>query len=84
MPQTQAQANEESKWAAESDARTLADADVILSDSKRVAAAKKAAKRMVDEEIEDAQRVTDRLNSLLKIANKTGTVEGMKIVNEKG
>lgn len=69
--------------AAESDARTLADADVILADSKRVTAAKKAAKRMVDEEIKDAQRVADRLNSLLKIANRTGTVEGMKIVESK-
>lgn len=78
-----AEAINDAKWAAESDARTLADADVILGDKKRIAAAKKAAKRMVDEEIKDAQRVADRLNSLLKIANKTGTVEGMKIVNER-
>ena len=78
-----AQEKTEAQYAAESDARTLADADMILADTKRVDAARWAAKRMIKEEIKDAQRVADRLTSLLKIANKTGKVEGMKIVNEK-
>ena len=68
---------------AETDARTLADADTILASAKRLDAARRAAKQMVTEEIKDAKRVADRLTSLLKIAGKTGTIEGMKIVNSK-
>lgn len=36
----------EDKWRAESDARTLAEAEVIKADSKRFKAAQKAAKEM--------------------------------------
>lgn len=69
------------QWAAENDARTLADADVIIADSKRVTAARKAAKSMVDEEIKDAKNVVKRLDSLLKIAGRNqDRIEGMKII----
>ena len=45
----------ERKWQAESDARTLADAQVILKDNKRLAAAAKAAKGMASEKMEEAK-----------------------------
>lgn len=53
---------EEEKWMAESDARTLAEADAIRQDPGRMEKAKKAAKRMLEEE-------QDRVNGLAKVAN---------------
>ena len=40
----------EKDWQAESDARTLTEAEVIKSDEKRMGAAQKAAKRIQEEE----------------------------------
>ena len=41
----------EKKWAAENDARTLAEAEAIRKDASRMRAASKEAKKMVDEEM---------------------------------
>ena len=71
----------DAQWAAESDARTLAEADLILVDDKRLTAARKAAKAMVDAEIKDAKNVAKRLDSLLKIAGRDKVkVEGIKVI----
>lgn len=42
---------QERRWAAESDARTLAEAEAIRKDSTRLKAAAKEAKQMVNEEM---------------------------------
>jgi hypothetical protein len=42
---------QDKKWAAESDARTLAEAEAIRKDVSRMRAASKEAKKMVDEEM---------------------------------
>ena len=42
---------QDKKWAAESDARTLAEAEAIRKDSPRLKAAAKEAKKMVGEEM---------------------------------
>lgn len=66
---------EEAQWKAEGDANTLAEADIILNDDKRLKAAQKAAKNM-------AKDMADRLTGLLKVAGKLNDkVEGMKIIN---
>lgn len=52
---------QDKKWEAESDARTLADADTIKKDSSRLKAATGAAKRMAGEE-------KAKMDSLRKIA----------------
>ena len=44
-------ATQDKKWAAESDARTLAEAEAIRKDSSRLKAAAREAKKMVDEEM---------------------------------
>lgn len=43
------------KWEAESDARSLMEADVIKGDSKRLTAASNAAKRMKKEKQDEAK-----------------------------
>ena len=64
------------EWQATNDARTLAEANVIINDDKRLKAAKKAANNL-------AKEVADELAGLLRVAGKLGDkVEGMKIVNE--
>jgi len=42
-------------WRAENDARTLAEADAISMDSKRLAAARKAAKRQYADAMKSAE-----------------------------
>lgn len=64
----------EKNWQAEQDAYTLAAADEILSDNKRLNAAKKAATKMVKEQ-------AARLESLFKIAGKDDT-KGMKVLGK--
>lgn len=56
---------EDRKWRAESDARTLADAQRIKEDLPRLESAQEAAKRMADEEAEKAK-------AMRKIAGKKG------------
>lgn len=46
-------------WQAESDARTLVEANRIRKDPKRFAAAKKAAQRKLDEAKKDAATIAD-------------------------
>ena len=62
---------DEAQWAAESDARTLADADSIKSDPARMKKAKQAAKRMAKEE-------TARTDALRKIAGLKPLVKSQK------
>ena len=50
-------------WRAESDARTLAEADVIQKDKNRLKMAVKTAKKMADERMKEA-------TSMKKVANK--------------
>ncbi len=64
---------EEKKWQATSDANTLAEANVILSDNKRLKAAQKAAKDL-------AKDAKARFEGMLKIANKGEKVQGMKVL----
>jgi len=51
------------RWEAESDARTMADANAIRKDPKRLVSAQRAAMGMVKEQ-------TDKLNGLKTIARK--------------
>lgn len=51
------------KWKEESDARTLAEAEMIKSDKGRIAGASRGARRMVKEQ-------TDALRGLKKVAKK--------------
>jgi len=44
----------QAKWDAENDARTLADAEVIRNDEKRLGKAQEAAKRLAEEAQEHA------------------------------
>ena len=60
---------EQAKWAAESDARSLADAEAIKIDSTRLKKAQTAAKKMAKEE-------TIRIDALRKIA-------GLKPIEKK-
>lgn len=51
-------AEEEKRWQAESDARALAEAEVIRNDPDRLKAAQKAAKDMADEQKKDAEAMS--------------------------
>jgi hypothetical protein len=74
MPSEAAAIKEEKEWKAQRDAQTLAEANVILGDAKRLKAAKKAATNL-------AKDAANELKGLLKVAGKLDdTVEGMKIV----
>lgn len=46
---------EEKEWRAESDARTLVEADVIKSDPERLKAAQEKAKKMVEEKKRESE-----------------------------
>ena len=46
---------DEKRWQAESDARTLSQGTIIKADENRMAAAKKAADRLAEEEQEQAE-----------------------------
>lgn len=73
MPTAQA-IKQEAEWKAQQDAKTLAEANIILGDDKRLKAAKKAAGKL-------AKDVADELAGLLKVAGKLNEkVEGMKIL----
>jgi len=64
----------EKEWQAESDARTLAEANRIIEDKNRLSAARKAAERL-------AKDVADSLTALLKVTGKSDNkVEGMKVI----
>ena len=74
MP-TEAQiVKENAEWQATSDANTLAEADVILSNNKRLNAAKKAARDL-------AKDAKARFEGMLKVAGKfDDKVEGMRVL----
>lgn len=59
---------DEKRWQAESDARTLSEAEIISDDENRMAAAKVAADRLAEEERKNAE-------ALEKVSNvKSGRV----------
>jgi len=62
---------DEKRWREEDDARTLAEAERIKQDPGRLAGAKTAAKRMVDEEKE-------RLSAMSKVAGKAPSAPASK------
>lgn len=72
---SQTEAKREAEWQAESDANTLAEANVILEDDKRLGAAKKAAKNL-------AKDAKARFEGMLRVANKGKTVEGMRVLDK--
>ena len=49
---------DEKRWRAEADAHTLAESEVIKNDQARLTEAKKAAKRMAEEERKKASAMT--------------------------
>jgi hypothetical protein len=51
-------AEQDRKWRQESDAKTLAEAEVIKSTPSRLSGAKKAAKRIAEEERKQAEAMT--------------------------
>lgn len=53
MSNSMTETKSEEDWQAESDARTIAEAETIKSDEKRFAAAQVAAKRMLEEKQEE-------------------------------
>ena len=69
-------AKEESDWQAENDARTLAEAHVIISDEKRLNKARKAATKL-------AKEAKESFEGMLRVANKSEVVEGMKVINKE-
>lgn len=67
---------EEKEWAANKDANTLASANVILGDEKRLNAARKAAVKL-------AKEAKDSFEGMLRVAGKSNkTVEGMKVLKQ--
>ena len=56
---------DEKRWQAEADARTLAEAETIKQDNKRLMEAQTAAKKMADEEAE-------RAKAMRKVAGSKG------------
>ena len=64
-------AAEERKWAAESDVRTLTEAEVIQKTPSRLRAAKTAAKRMVKEE----QQKVNAINKVAGSSSKETTIK---------
>ena len=67
---------DEKRWQAEHDARTLAEAEQIKQDEKRLADAQTAAKRMADEEAEKAK-------AMRKVAGRKGSPAGQSRSGEK-
>lgn len=63
--------SEEKKWMAEQDARTLVEAEKIMADKKRSAAAKKAAAKLVKER--EAE-----ISAMKKIGKGAGKKSGSK------
>jgi len=61
--------DEEKRWRAESDARSLAEAKVIMDDPERVKAARTAAADLVQrrqERLKEDQKEVDKLKSIAK------------------
>jgi len=72
MAKSQAQMSDkerEEKWMAESDARTLAEADVIRNDEKRLGKAQEAAKRLAEEAQEQADAMRRAGKGMLEYSN---------------
>lgn len=78
MAQTKAQmTKQEKEWQAQDDARTLATAEVVKNDPPRLSAAKVAAKRMAEEEKDQAKAMTRVANMRKsKTLDSSGEEEG--------
>jgi len=61
---------EEEKWKAEDDARTLAGAMAILDDPERLKKAKKAAKKLLEQEEEWAEEAEQKRKAMARLAGK--------------
>lgn len=66
---------QEKAWQAESDAHSLADAEAIKSDTKRLAEAKKAAKRISTEEQARAKEMQAKAQQMKRLASKKAPVK---------
>ncbi len=62
---------EDKKWRAESDARTLADAEAIKADKDRFNEATTSAKGLVDRVKKQAETAKKEAQGMNKIANKS-------------
>jgi len=58
----------EEQWRAESDARTMAEADAIKQDEERLAKAKEAASRMAEDAQQEAKDAAARAQSMQRLA----------------
>ena len=67
---------DDKKWMAECDARTLVEAEKIMADKKRSAAAKKAAAKLIKEK--EAE-----VNAMKKIGKGAGKKSGSKTPAKK-
>lgn len=70
---------DEKRWQAECDARTLMSADMINQDPKRLSEAKSAAKRMVETERKEAESMARVAGSKTATASKKPTPNGLTI-----
>jgi hypothetical protein len=68
---------EERRWAAESDARALAEANVIRNDPSRLQAAQEAAKAMAAEE-------TKKAAAMRTVARQGGKPRGNRVRGDSG
>lgn len=62
---------EEKDWQAESDARTLVEAEVIRSDPERLKAAQEKAKKMADEKKRESEAMSRLANGQLDYPTMT-------------
>ena len=61
---------EEEQWKAEDDARTLVRAMTVLEDPERVKKAKKAAKKLLEQQKEWAEEAEQERNAMARLAGK--------------
>jgi len=64
---------QDKKWQRESDARTLAEAEIIKSDKKRMNEATKGAKEIAKEKMADAKAMVKIASKLIPTKKSSGT-----------
>jgi len=60
----------EEKWKAESDAHTLAQAMIIMDDPERLKKARRAAKKLLEDQIERAEEAQAERDALVRLSGK--------------
>lgn len=68
----------EKQWEAESDARVLAEAEIVKKDEKRLSAARKAAKHLIEDEKKRAEEREDMVRALQDISEGILSYPSMK------